>query len=123
MVSSARRNCSATIDSSSSRRSTCARAVSYLYNTGNQLEDRMWRLESKHFVGSYEGKSVKRGPPDRKLTRIERSGSADGTAIEHPDRSIRVTLFTGDPRFTSSVTLLLTSIFAAASSWEQLVRT
>eukprot|EP00959_Pyramimonas_sp_CCMP1952_P400759 8397734-Pyramimonas_sp.AAC.1 len=34
--------------------------------------------------------SVKRGPPVRKKVSIERPGSADRTASEHPDRSIKV---------------------------------
>eukprot|EP00959_Pyramimonas_sp_CCMP1952_P102994 2153995-Pyramimonas_sp.AAC.1 len=34
--------------------------------------------------------SVKRGPPVSKLPLIEQSGSADGTATEHLDRSIEV---------------------------------
>eukprot|EP00976_Prorocentrum_cordatum_P086540 1186547-Prorocentrum_minimum.AAC.2 len=49
---------------------------------------------------------VKRGPVTRFITLIDRSGSADRTAIEHPDRWIKVVHFITVPRFTVSVIAL-----------------
>eukprot|EP00976_Prorocentrum_cordatum_P023676 482325-Prorocentrum_minimum.AAC.1 len=46
---------------------------------------------------------VTRGPVTRFITLIERSGSADRTAIEHPDQSIKVVHFITVPRVTLSL--------------------
>ena len=46
---------------------------------------------------------VKRGAVINLITLIDRFGSADGTAVEHLDQSIRVINFISGPRFTIPV--------------------